>query len=443
MVEREDWGREESSRGSFAGVSRSGGSFSSANSFVSIASSSQTQSPEHAGFDSGAAVLPSGGAYYNPLQHSGKMKTNPGNNSSISNSHKQRSWSVTSGSSMDSGPLGLAHYQRSEQPSPFQPITEHEVRIGKPGSASSSSKKKKKKKKKKAMSHDVSMGANGEADSNEPVRCFNCDDLGHLSRDCTKPRACFLCGLYTHVAKNCELSALKDEEKESNGTGSVIAHVFQTENNGLDESASNEKQLCLNCNEPGHRLKNCPHARKCFRCGNSGHVARECPEVSELEKLRQKQQLAEGKSETGAPQPTQTYRDDEFAEDHFPQLPVNFGCPPQRKSGSFTDQRRTPSPFNFTNFSMAGAAQTARGGGATSVPLPSQHQSLNMRPESCSPPLFLGGGAFSSFSASAATTDTSTLTAYTLEGELEDEVEEAQYQDLVSNLLTDLDLEQN
>mmetsp|Transcript_6748 Transcript_6748/g.11867 ORF Transcript_6748/g.11867 Transcript_6748/m.11867 type:complete len:207 (-) Transcript_6748:87-707(-) len=153
--------------------------------------------------------------------------------------------------------------------------------------------------------------------------------------------------------------------------------------------------------------------------------------------------------------------------------------PPMHPQPTTYLDRGTPSPFNYTSFGSSGA---------NSVPLPvqhqhqhqqnhhqhspqqhhhhqhhqhqhlhqhhqhlhqhhhsmhsHQHQPLGMRSESCSPPLFLGGGAFSTFSAATAN-DSSTLTAYTTEPEDEDDdhhdVDDAHFQSLLSNILTDID----
>mmetsp|Transcript_25456 Transcript_25456/g.41062 ORF Transcript_25456/g.41062 Transcript_25456/m.41062 type:complete len:576 (-) Transcript_25456:33-1760(-) len=284
--------------------------------------------------------------------------------------------------------------------------------------SSTSAKKKKRKKKKKKAAEQID-GRSCTPD-NQEVRCYNCDQVGHLSRDCTIPRACFLCGEFTHVAKQCKFSALvnetpvpaeidtKSDEPVANldvpfcsiarNTPTPIG--FEDEEN--DENNEKKKNICLNCNEVGHRLKNCPYGRKCFQCGNVGHVARECPNISERIRMLQKKRSEENPS-------------------------------PQSLGGVTT--------ISANHYSSYGSVTSSSGGGSPFLPLGSNRTCSSMsspatlRPTSCSPQLIFGGnrGAFSSFVGVPTSRDPSPL-------EQESPDQDPQLQDFVSNLLTDLDL---
>ncbi|XP_046369976.2 zinc finger CCHC domain-containing protein 7-like [Haliotis rufescens] len=82
------------------------------------------------------------------------------------------------------------------------------------------------------------------------VRCVNCNEVGHLSKDCPRPKKsqiCIFCGYTGHFYRNCPQS------------------------------------LCYNCNQPGHTARLCEAPRhklhwKCFRCDMLGHSHENCPD---------------------------------------------------------------------------------------------------------------------------------------------------------------------
>ncbi|XP_028393624.1 zinc finger CCHC domain-containing protein 7-like [Dendronephthya gigantea] len=82
------------------------------------------------------------------------------------------------------------------------------------------------------------------------VRCFNCNEKGHRTLECTaqkKEKVCWLCGEIGHLRKYCK------------------------------------NDLCFNCNRTGHQIKKCPQPRRaphhrCRRCRAHGHFESFCPD---------------------------------------------------------------------------------------------------------------------------------------------------------------------
>lgn len=94
----------------------------------------------------------------------------------------------------------------------------------------------------------------GEAGGGATTRCFNCNKVGHVSRDCPSERkcvTCYLCGEAGHVSRDCP--------RAPKGNGPA----------------------CFHCGEVGHLSRQCQKAGAgaCFRCGKPGHMSRDCKEA--------------------------------------------------------------------------------------------------------------------------------------------------------------------
>lgn len=106
-------------------------------------------------------------------------------------------------------------------------------------------------------------------------RCYRCQQLGHVSTNCTNPEAprpkksggCRVCQEEGHLATDCP-------ERVCHGCG---------EKGHFSSTCPNEKPIiCGNCGEAGHVRRNCTHAqvaraKSCFICGLSDHQSSQCP----------------------------------------------------------------------------------------------------------------------------------------------------------------------
>jgi len=355
-------------------------------------------------------------------------------------------------------------------------------------------KRKKKKKKAKSTNDETDLDAT-KGETQEAMRCFNCDQLGHLSRDCTQPRACFLCGETTHVAKQCKFSALAqpgsgvdggDVEGEKDGdvllfpalSPSPVQHAGSTrgaspavmscngkatpvsectgETQAEDISSDKKKNICLNCGEPGHRLKNCPYGRKCFQCGQVGHVARECPSISEALKLMQKKRIDESPSpehalllSEEAPARAGSVNlsmDDANTSTSSVQYPLMSSS---GNGDSFFSSINAPGTSGSTSAVASNRFHAGSPFAAIAQSAGSSVSSMSprLRPDTASPPLLFGGGAFSSFGGMGidSTAAESGRSSALLEPEQEDsdpsgDMNDPHLQDFVAHLVDDLDI---
>ncbi|CAO4362388.1 unnamed protein product [Caenorhabditis nigoni] len=153
-------------------------------------------------------------------------------------------------------------------------------------------------------------GERGERNNN----CFNCNQPGHRSNECTEPRKpreggprnCYNCQQPGHTSRECPEERKPRENRGGSGFGGASGG-FGGGGNGFGGTsggfgAGNDEGFgggggggfggeggfggggeergpmkCFNCRGEGHRSSDCPEPpRGCFNCGEQGHRSSEC-----------------------------------------------------------------------------------------------------------------------------------------------------------------------
>lgn len=84
------------------------------------------------------------------------------------------------------------------------------------------------------------------------MTCFNCNQEGHISRECPEPR--------------------KERRSFDRGGGGRAPSRYG------ERDQSRGPMTCYNCGAEGHMSRECPSGRKCFNCNGLGHESKDCSE---------------------------------------------------------------------------------------------------------------------------------------------------------------------
>ncbi|TGJ78778.1 hypothetical protein E0Z10_g9983 [Xylaria hypoxylon] len=122
------------------------------------------------------------------------------------------------------------------------------------------------------------------------IMCFNCNEPGHRMRDCLQQRvdkfACKNCGKGGHKAADCPEPRVAGPDVECRKCGET-GHFSRDCPQGGGGGGGGGRG-CFNCGEEGHSARDCTEPKKmiCRNCNQEGHRSNECPEPKDMSKVQ-------------------------------------------------------------------------------------------------------------------------------------------------------------
>jgi Zinc knuckle len=108
------------------------------------------------------------------------------------------------------------------------------------------------------------------ARSSSSAICYNCNQPGHYSSNCTRPKKGSITPSRSSSSAICY---------NCNQPGHYSSNCTRPKKGSMTPSRSSSNATCYNCNQRGHYSRDCTSPKKrreCFKCGAVGHYANAC-----------------------------------------------------------------------------------------------------------------------------------------------------------------------